>query len=217
MARSCPAKIFTGENVPEKESDPESPISDFSLSSSPVHLPSPVPSSSFLICVVCGVTPSTIPLHGCKLSHIVCSTCRSVGGSLLSCPRCGSQDISHHLTIAEELLEAELAKNCLVFCPYKAEGCSTVTRGQLMDQHKELCLFRPVKCPKAMFSMSCTHIGPICTIQQHGRDRHNLHQGVTVLELGVISSKMFDKGPDRTCCDDLSNAKFQVGIPPFWQ
>jgi len=29
------------------------------------------------------------------------------------------------------------------------------------------------------------------------------------MELGVISSKMFDKGPDRTCCDDLSNAKFQ--------
>ena len=73
-------------------------------------------------------------------------------------------------------------------------------------------LCRPVKCPKSMFSMSCTHIGPFCTIQQHGRDRHNLHQGVTVLQLGVISSKMFDKGPDKTCCDDPSNAKFQVFI-----
>jgi len=132
-----------------------------------------------------------------------------VGGSLLSCPRCGSQDIGHRLTIAEELLEAEQKKNCLVFCPHKVEGCNTVTRKQAMSLHKEQCLFRPVKCPKAMFSMSCNHVGPFCTIQQHGRDKHNLHQGVTVMELGVISSKMFDKGHDKTCCDDPSNAKFQ--------
>jgi len=128
---------------------------------------------------------------------------------LLSCPRCGSQDISHHLTIAEELLESEQKKNSLVFCPYKVEGCTTVARRQVMSQHKEQCLFRPVKCPKSMFSLSCDHLGPLCTIQQHGRDKHNLHQGVTVLELGVISSKMFDKGPGRTCCDDPNNAKFQ--------
>ena len=75
---------------------------------------------------------------------------------------------------------------------------------------KEQCLFRPVKCPKSMFSLSCNHMGPLCTIQQHGRDRHNLYQRVTVLELRFISSKMFDKGPGRTCCDDPNNAKFQV-------
>ena len=211
---------LSSDKMPEKEYDPESPMSDIILSSSPALLHSPakqtspvqrsyVP-SSFLVCAVCGNTPSSIPLYGCELSHIVCSSCRSVGGSLLSCPRCGSQDISHHLTIAEELLEAEQKKNCLVFCHYKVEGCTTVTRRQVMSQHKEQCLFRPVKCPKAMFSLSCSHIGPFCTIQQHGRDKHNLHQGVTVLELGVISSKMFDKGPDATCCDDLNNAKFQV-------
>ena len=44
---------------------------------------------------------------------------------------------------------------------------------------------------------------------QHARDKHNLHQGVTYLQPGLISSKMFDKAPDRTCCDDRSNAKFQ--------
>ena len=204
IARSCPDSILPpGERSPEKEYDPESPISDINLSSSPVlHSPakhsspapysSPVP-SSFLVCAVCGTTPSSIPLHGCELSHIICSTCRSVGGSLLSCPRCGSQDISHHLTIAEELLESEQKKNSLVFCSYKVEGCTTVARRQVMSQHKEQCLFRPVKCPKSMFSLSCDHMGPLCTIQQHGRDKHNLHQGVTVLELGVISSKMFDK------------------------
>ena len=60
-----------------------------------------------------------------------------------------------------------------------------------------------------MFSLSCTYIGPLCTIQQHGRDKHSLHQGVTTLQPGLISSKMFDKSPDRSCCDDKSNAKFQ--------
>ena len=152
MDRSFSAKI-----LPDKDYDPESPISDINVSPSPVHhspppissppissppILSPVSNSSFLVCVVCGTTPSAIPLYGCELSHIVCSTCRTVGGSLLSCPRCGSQDISHHLTIAEELLEAELKNNCLMFCPYKVEGCSTVTRGQVMSQHKEQCLFR---------------------------------------------------------------------------
>jgi len=139
----------------------------------------------------------------------VCSTCRTVGGSLLSCPRCGSQNISHRLTLAEELLESELNNNCLVFCPYKVEGCNKVTRVKVMPTHKEQCLFRPMKCPKSMFSTSCAHIGPLCTIQQHGRDKHKLNHGVTELQLGVISSKMFDKGYDKTCCDDVNNAKFQ--------
>jgi len=205
ISRPCPVMI-------EKEYNPESPVSDIHFSPSPgnpkIVNPSPVP-ASFLVCAVCGTTPSSTPLYGCELSHIVCTACRSMGGSLLSCPRCGSPDINHHLTIAEELLEAELKKNCLVFCPFKVEGCSTVTRKQAMSMHKEQCLFRPIKCPKAMFSMSCSHVGPFCTIQQHGRDKHSLHQGVTVLELGVISSKMFDKGVDKTCCDDLNNAKFQ--------
>ena len=208
ISRPCP-------DLAEKEYDPESPVSDINISPSPANStslnPSPVP-ASFLVCAVCGTTPSSTPLYGCELSHIVCTACRSVGGSLLSCPRCGSQDINHRLTIAEELLETELKKNFLVFCPFKAEGCSTVTRKQAMLLHKEQCLFRPIKCPKAMFSMSCNYVGPFCNIQQHGRDKHSLHQGVTVLELGVISSKMFDKGADKTCCDDLNNAKFQVSF-----
>ena len=60
-----------------------------------------------------------------------------------------------------------------------------------------------------MFSNSCAHSGPLCTIQQHGRDKHGLHKGVTEIERGVISSKMFDKGGDVTCCSDNNNAKFQ--------
>jgi len=205
ISRPCPGLM-------EKEYDPESPVSDINFSPISANRsevdPSPVP-APFLACAVCGTTPSSTPLYGCELSHIVCTTCRSVGGSLLSCPRCGSQDINHHLTIAEELLEAEQKKNCLVFCPFKVEGCNTVTRKLTMNDHEEQCLFRPIKCPKAMFSTSCSHVGPFCTIQQHGRDKHSLHHGVTVLELGVISSKMFDKGTEKTCCDDLNNAKFQ--------
>ena len=79
-----------------------------------------------------------------------------------------------------------------------------------MELHKAYCLFKPVRCPKAMFSLSCNHTGPVCTIQQHGRDKHNLHYGVTDLELGVISSKMFDISADKTCCEDIRNAKYQV-------
>ena len=89
-------------------------------------------------------------MHGREFSHIICSTSRLVWGSLQSCPRCGSQDIFYHLTIAEELLESEQKKNSLVFYPYKVEGCTTVARRQVMSQHKEQCLFRPVMCPKSI-------------------------------------------------------------------
>jgi len=170
---------------------------------------SPSPSASFLSCVVCGLTPPGPPLHGCDSGHLVCAACRDMGGALLSCPRCGSSNLNIRQTVAEELLMTELDRNRLVFCPYKSVGCNKITRSQLMQQHRDACLFRPVKCPKGMFSLSCTYIGPLCTIQQHGRDKHLLHQGVTTLQPGLISSKMFDKSPDRTCCDDKSNAKFQ--------
>lgn len=167
------------------------------------------PSSSFLVCVVCDQTPPGPPLYGCDQSHLVCANCREMGGALLSCPRCGSTNLTNRQHVTEELLRTELDSNRLVFCPYKSVGCNKITRSQLMSVHREVCLFRPVKCPKGMFSLSCLHIGPLCTIQQHARDKHNLHQGVTVLQPGLISSKMFDKSPDRTCCDDKTSAKFQ--------
>ena len=103
------------------------------------------------------------------------------------------------------MIESAQKKNPLVFCLNKVEGCPTVARRQAMSLHKEQFLFRPVKCPKPIFNLSSNHLGPLFTIQQQGRDRHNLHQGVTVLELGVPSSKIFDKGPGRTCCDDKND------------
>ena len=70
-----------------------------------------------------------------------------------------------------------------------------------------------VRCPKAMFSSSCVYKGPYCTIQVrksrfngmelchhpatppqgHGRSAHGLHRGVTDIQPGLITSKMFDK------------------------
>jgi len=170
--------------------------------------PKPVP-TSFINCVICNNTPTAPPLYGCEHGHLLCRECRNVCGNSLSCPKCGSFDLGHRLSIAEELLADEKQKNCLVFCPFKAEGCCTVTRRHAMELHKAYCLFKPVRCPKAMFSLSCNHTGPVCTIQQHGRDKHNLHYGVTDLELGVISSKMFDISADKTCCEDIRNAKYQ--------
>ena len=154
-------------------------------------------SSSFLVCVVCNTTPSSPPLYGCESSHIICSTCRIVGGSLLSCPKCGSSDLLHRLQVAEELLKAELDENKLVLCPYKSVGCHKITRTSQMGEHRASCLFRPVSCPKGLVSISCTYIGPLYTIQQHARDEHNLHQGITVLEPGLIASKMFDKSSNK--------------------
>ena len=80
---------------------------------------SPGPSSSFLSCVVCGLTPPGPPLHGCDSGHLVCAACRDMGGALLSCPRCGSGNLNIRQTVAEELLLTELDRNRLVFCPYK--------------------------------------------------------------------------------------------------
>ena len=128
---------------------------------------SPGPNASFLSCVVCGLTPPGPPLHGCDSGHLVCAACRDMGGALLSCPKCGSSNLNIRQTVAEELLMTELDRNRLVFCPYKVTrmfvqklaprlysiflqsvGCNKITRSQLMSQHRDACLFRPVKCPK---------------------------------------------------------------------
>ena len=105
-----------------------------------------------------------------------------------------------------------------------------------MREHRDSCLFRPVRCPKVWFSLSCSHTGPLYTIQQHARDQHNLHQGITTIQPGIIASKMFDTSANRsvnfvtlitldtlylgnlinchlvifsTCCDDTTSARFQ--------
>ena len=48
-----------------------------------------------LACVVCGRLPRfpASAVLGCQLGHVLCADCRAVGGALLSCPRCGSQEI----------------------------------------------------------------------------------------------------------------------------
>ena len=157
----------------------------------------PKVSACFLQCNICQKTPNGPPLYGCEQSHLVCANCRELGGALLSCPQCGSENLNNRQLVAEELLMTELGKNNLVSCPFSVSGCNKITRSQLMEQHKQICVFRPVKCPKGMFSLSCTYIGPLVTMQQHARDEHNLHHGVTILQPGLISSKMFDKAVDR--------------------
>ena len=102
------------------------------------------------------------------------------------------------LVVAEELLRTEVELNRLVYCPFKSVGCEKITRTSLMREHRASCLFRPVRCPKMWFSLSCTHTGPLYTIQQHARDQHNLHQGITVLQPGLIASKMFDSSANRS-------------------
>ena len=87
----------------------------------PPTFQSPGPSSSFLACVVCGLTPPGPPLHGCDSGHLVCAACRDMGGALLSCPRCGSGNLNIRQNVAEELLMTELDRNRLVFCPYKVD------------------------------------------------------------------------------------------------
>ena len=47
-------------------------------------------------------------------------------------------------------------------------------------------------------SLSCSHTGPLYTIQQHARDQHNLHQGITTIQPGIIASKMFDTSANRS-------------------
>jgi len=165
--------------------------------------------TSFLVCVVCGLTPAQPPLHGCESSHIICSNCRAVGGSLLSCPQCGSSNLQHRLVVAEELLRTEVETNRLVHCPFRSVGCEKITRTGVMREHRDSCLFRPVRCPKMWISLSCSHTGPLYTIQQHARDQHNLHQGITLLQPGLIASKMFDTSVNSSCCDDPASARFQ--------
>ena len=130
--------------------------------------------------------------------------------------------------VAEELLRTEVETYRLVHCPFRSVGCEKITRTGVMREHRDNCLFRPVRCPKMWISLSCTHTGPLYTIQQHARDHHNLHQGITVLQPGLIASKMFDTSVNRSdittvpslvslhlgiilssCCDDPASARFQ--------
>lgn len=208
------------------------------------------PPVSWLVCVVCSSTPWVPPLHGCEQGHLICGSCRELGGILLSCPLCGSQDLQHRLPVTEELLKQELegrgtqvtesrasipqeterrasipqetgineavtepsCEDKLVVqavkegCPLAAAGCTS--RGG--QGHSEVCLYRKVVCPKALFSHSCSFVGSsVLEARDHGRTQHGLQKKVTCLSPGFITSKMFDRGVEVTCCDDSANAKFQ--------
>ena len=164
---------------------------------------------SFLCCVVCSLTPVCPPLYGCREGHVICCTCRDTVGVPDSCPMCGAQDLNQRLSVTESLLAREHNQGTRCPCPHEESGCGAILERSALPLHTNTCLFRPRRCPKAMFSASCTYKGPLCTIQAHGRSQHQLHKGVTVLDTGYITSKMFDKGWDESLCDDPVSAKFQ--------
>jgi len=165
-------------------------------------------SPSFLHCVLCTATPPGPPLYGCSSGHIVCAACRRAHGGVEQCPDCGDTELDYRLVVAESLLPTEL-KGGPRACPHKEGGCNALLGPGQRTRHAASCLFRPVRCPKAMFSSSCVYKGPYCTIQGHGRSAHGLHKGVTDIQLGLITSKMFDKGVSESCCDDTESAKYQ--------
>jgi len=163
--------------------------------------------SSFLCCVICRVTPRAPPLHGCCNGHHVCTTCLLKAGESPECPECGEKDLSCRLSVAESLLPAELEGGPRP-CPFKDSGCTALVTAGARARHATTCLFRPVRCPKAIFSSSCLYKGPYCTIQSHGRSQHSCEKGVINLEPGLITTKMFDKGLTESACDEPENARF---------
>ena len=48
---------------------------------------------------------------------------------------------------------------------WKESGCTALVSAGTRARHATTCLFRPVRCPKAIFSSSCLYKGPYCTIQ----------------------------------------------------
>ena len=85
-------------------------------------------------------------------------------GEGLQCPDCGEKDLGCRLVVAESLLPTELQEGPRP-CPFKESGCTALLGAGQRTRHAASCLFRPVRCPKAIFSSSCLYKGPYCTIQ----------------------------------------------------
>ena len=138
--------------------------------------------------------PSAPPLYGCSNGHLVCNACRSTGGEVLhSCMTyllLKVKKVSSALTVEKRISLADSLLPSLCFLPScreapdpaltrysyhqrpsikptltKESGCTTLLGAGPRTRHAMTCLFRPVRCPKAIFSSSCLYKGPYCTIQ----------------------------------------------------
>ena len=77
-----------------------------------------------------------------------------MGGALLSCPRCGSTQLDTRQTVAEELLEHELDRTRLVFCPYKV----TTTTVFIFYMHFLILIL--IHLPCSVCGLQQDHPGP---------------------------------------------------------
>ena len=128
-------------------------------------------------------------------------------GESPECPECGEKDLSCRLSVAESLLPAELEGGPRP-CPFKViysdlksfrfscwkdSGCTALISVGSRARHATTRLFRPVRCPKAIFSSSCLYKGPYCTIQVLFSDLVRLRKKLFFLEPREISAQLRER------------------------
>ena len=92
-----------------------------------------------LECVICLSIPKSNPVYQCDNGHIFCDSCHY---KVIECCTCGVKVGNTRNRAAEKFLE-----KCPTLCDFSSFGCSIRLARAEMEEHKSVCLYKPVPCP----------------------------------------------------------------------
>ena len=107
-------------------------------------------------CPVCLEVPTSGPMYSCPRGHLICSSCYQ--GTLSDCPMCRTR-----MSNTVSLLASAVVQNIEHRCRFETEGCKVRCLVGEVEEHKQVCDFRPVSCP----SFTCKSKVPLVNVVDH--------------------------------------------------
>jgi len=115
-----------------------------------------------LECPVCLKTFTDSPVFVCENQHAVCSTCHTrLKAENKACPQCRGQLTNKRNLVVEGILDTLPKKKCKYECDFKK------TDSELVQEHEEHCLAKPVPCG------GCKEKIPMRDISKHIMKNHH--------------------------------------------
>ena len=100
-------------------------------------------------CPVCLEVPMSGAIYSCPKGHLICASCFQ--GPSSRCPICRTKMFK-----TMSLLATTVVANIEHKCKFEGEGCKEKVVADKMEEHKKVCIFRPIVCPSVLCAKTVT-------------------------------------------------------------
>lgn len=123
-----------------------------------------------LECPIC-IEYMAASIYVCSNGHSICGSCKE---KVTNCPMC-SVILGSTKNFALESLARALyqTSSALDACPFAANGCKANLALNMLDEHKQRCIFRNFRCIFDVGDRQCDFMGKRSDLKEHLRTVHS--------------------------------------------